>query len=145
MNIKFFNVILKKMKTIDVVINIIYRVTLVYFYWLMTTTVISQAALAQVTDISISKKANLLLFPTNPESVNILQTEAITLTQAVEIALRNNLDLQIAILELERSRSALRQVQADLFPNLNVNSNIARSQSTSNQLAAQPSLSSVRG
>ncbi|WP_233787967.1 hypothetical protein, partial [Dulcicalothrix desertica] len=33
------------------------------------------------------------------------------------------------MLELERSRSALRQVQAGLFPTLNLNSNIARSQS----------------
>ncbi|NJL09951.1 MAG: TolC family protein, partial [Calothrix sp. SM1_7_51] len=126
------------MKITDAVINIVYRVTLVYFYWLMATTVISQAALAQVTDISINKRANLLLFPTKPDSVKILETEAITLTQAIDIALRNNLDLQIAMLELKRSRSALRQVQADLFPNLNVNSNITRSQSASNQLAIQP-------
>jgi outer membrane protein TolC len=123
------------MKVTFIIIKIVYHTILLYYSWLMTGKFISQPVFAQVSSTLTQSQANSLKFPTKPEEVKILQTEAITLTQAIEIGLRNNIDLQISILELERSRSALRQVQAGLFPTLNLNSNITRSQSASNQLA----------
>ncbi|AFZ58162.1 TolC family protein [Anabaena cylindrica FACHB-243] len=67
---------------------------------------------------------NPLLFPTRPEEVKIQENVPITLTQALELAQRNNNDLQVVKLELERSRSALREAQSALFPNLGVNGSV---------------------
>ncbi|MBD2692699.1 TolC family protein [Anabaena catenula] len=70
---------------------------------------------------------NPLLFPTRPEEVKIQENVPITLIQALELAQRNNQELQIVKLELERSRSALRETQAALFPNINVNGSLTNS------------------
>ncbi|MBD2625217.1 TolC family protein [Trichormus variabilis] len=67
---------------------------------------------------------NPLLFPTRPEEVKIQENVPITLIQALELAQRNNQELQIVKLELERSRSALRETQAALFPSLGVNGSV---------------------
>ncbi len=80
----------------------------------------------QVPD-NLNPNPNPLQFPTKPEEVKIQGTVPITLTQALELAKRNNRDLQVAILELERSRSALRESQAALFPTLGLNSNLTNS------------------
>jgi outer membrane protein TolC len=70
---------------------------------------------------------NPLRFPTQAEEVTIQRTESITLTQALELAKRNNRTLQQAILDLERSRSALRQAQAVFSPNVTVNGTLNNS------------------
>ncbi|MDZ8105506.1 MAG: TolC family protein [Nostoc sp. DedQUE12a] len=75
----------------------------------------------------LNPNPNPLQFPTKPEEVKVQQTVPISLTQALELARRNNRDLQIAILELERSRSALRESQAALFPTLGINGNLTNS------------------
>ncbi|MEH1846551.1 MAG: TolC family protein [Nostoc sp.] len=72
----------------------------------------------------LNPNPNPLQFPTKPEEVRIQQTVPISLSQALELAKRNNQDLQVAILELERSRSALRESQAALFPTLGLNSSV---------------------
>ncbi|MDF5711959.1 MAG: TolC family protein [Nostoc sp. S4] len=77
----------------------------------------------QVPD-SLNPNPNPLQFPTKPQEVQIRETVPISLTQALELARRNNRDLQVAILELERSRSALRESQATLFPSLGLNANL---------------------
>ena len=64
---------------------------------------------------------NPLLFPTKPEEVEIIGTQPITLDQSIELAYRNNEDLQVALLQLDQSRSALRQAQAALYPTLSIN------------------------
>ncbi|WP_445635392.1 Transporter [Nostoc sp. DSM 114161] len=91
---------------------------------------------SQVPDY-LNPNPNPLQFPTKPEEVRIQQTVPISLTQALELARRNNRDLQIAILGLERSRSALRESQAALFPTLGLNGNLTNSgngfRSTSSQ------------
>jgi outer membrane protein TolC len=76
---------------------------------------------------SLIPNANPLQFPTKPEEVKIKETVPISLTQALELAERNNRDLQVAILQLERSRSALRESQAALFPTLGLNGNLTNS------------------
>ncbi|NJL85356.1 MAG: TolC family protein [Leptolyngbyaceae cyanobacterium SM1_1_3] len=74
---------------------------------------------------------NPLLYPTQTDEVEIIGTQPITLTQAIELAYRNNEDLQIALLELERSQSALREAQAALYPTLSAGSDLTARQSTS--------------
>ncbi|MEH2206267.1 MAG: TolC family protein [Nostoc sp.] len=72
----------------------------------------------------LNPNPNPLQFPTKPEEVRIQGTVPISLAQALELAKRNNRDLQVAILQLERSRSALRESQAGLFPTLGINSSV---------------------
>ncbi|MEA5627700.1 TolC family protein [Nostoc sp. UHCC 0251] len=78
--------------------------------------------------------SNPLQFPTKPEEVRLQGNEAITLAQALELARRNNRDLQVSLLDLERTRAALREAQAALLPTLDVSTDITRSQSAGNQL-----------
>ncbi|MDZ8258284.1 TolC family protein [Nostoc sp. ChiQUE01b] len=75
----------------------------------------------------LNPNPNPLQFPTKPEEVKIQGTVPISLAQALELAKRNNRDLQVAILQLERSRSALRESQAALFPTLGINSSVTNS------------------
>nr|WP_230967203.1 TolC family protein [Nostoc commune] len=78
--------------------------------------------------------SNPLQFPTKPEEVRLQGNQPISLAQALELARRNNRDLQVSLLELERNRAALREAQAALLPTLNVNTDVTRSQSASSQL-----------
>ncbi|MEH2180574.1 TolC family protein [Nostoc sp.] len=75
----------------------------------------------------LNPNPNPLQFPTKPEEVRIQETVPISLAQALELAKRNNRDLQVAILQLERSRSALREAQAALFPSLGLDSSVTNS------------------
>ncbi|MCC5598045.1 TolC family protein [Nostoc favosum] len=75
----------------------------------------------------LNPNPNPLQFPTKPEEVRIQRNVPISLAQALELAKRNNRDLQVAILELERSRSSLRESQAALFPTLAINSSLINS------------------
>lgn len=81
--------------------------------------------------------SNPLQFPTKPEEVTFQGNQPITLAQALELARRNNRDLQVSQLELERNKAALREAQAALLPTLGISTDITRSQSASNQLASK--------
>ncbi|MEH2135368.1 TolC family protein [Nostoc sp.] len=87
--------------------------------------------------------SNPLLFPTKAEEVTFQGNQPITLAQALELARRNNHDLQVSILQLERSRAAVREAQAALLPTLGVSADITRGQSASSQL--QDELSRQQG
>jgi outer membrane protein TolC len=76
---------------------------------------------------SLNPNPNPLQFPTKPEEVRIQRSVPLTLAQALELARRNNRELQVALLELERSQSAVREAQAALLPNANVSTNITNS------------------
>ncbi|USR91197.1 TolC family protein [Phormidium yuhuli AB48] len=78
---------------------------------------------------------NFLRFPTRPEEVDIEGIQPITLNQALELAVRNNLDLRQAELSLEQSLASLRETQADLFPNVNLSSNLTWSDSANARLS----------
>ncbi|MCU0536270.1 MAG: TolC family protein [Hydrococcus sp. Prado102] len=67
---------------------------------------------------NLNPNANPLLFPTKPEEVEIDITEPISLNQAVELALRNNKDLQSARITLERRQAELDEARSLLYPNL---------------------------
>src|SRR4028118_1807532 len=83
---------------------------------------------------SLEPNPNPLLFPTNPEDVRIEQTESITLQQAIDLARRNSQVLQIAQQQVEQSRSALREQQAALYPDLNFQMSASRSVSAGGEL-----------
>ncbi|MEA5502170.1 TolC family protein [Halotia wernerae UHCC 0503] len=83
---------------------------------------------------NLNPNTNPLQFPTKPEEVRLQVNQPITLLQALELARRNNRDLQVSLLELERSQAALREAQAALLPTLGVSADITRSQSASSQL-----------
>lgn len=87
----------------------------------------------------LTPNPNPLQFPTRPEEVTTQGEQPLTLQQALEIARRNNRDLQVALLELERSQAALKEAQAALFPNLSIQTDIIRNQSASGQLQSEAS------
>lgn len=84
----------------------------------------------------LNPNPNPLQFPTKPEEVRIRGTQPITLQQALDLARRNNRQLQVAELTLERSRAALREAQAAEYPTFSINSDLTRSQSASGQIQA---------
>ena len=87
----------------------------------------------------LTPNPNPLQFPTRPEEVDIERTEALTLQQVVELVRRNNRDLQVAQLQLERAQAAVREARSGLFPtvDLDVTFSGGRSTQTELQLEAQ--------
>lgn len=85
----------------------------------------------------LNPNPNPLQIPTRPEEVQVRGTQPITLQQALGLARRNNRQLQIAELNLERSRASLREAQAALYPQFSLSSNLSRSQSASSQLQTE--------
>jgi outer membrane protein TolC len=63
---------------------------------------------------------NPLLTPTQPEEVEIVGTQPLSLETAVELAYRNNEQLQIALLQLERAQSGLRAELAQRLPTVDL-------------------------
>ena len=68
----------------------------------------------------LDPSGNPLSFPTEAEEVEVDTAQLITLEQAIELALKNNRDIQEARLQVERSKAELRQQQAALYPNLDL-------------------------
>lgn len=66
-----------------------------------------------------NSSSNPLLFPTKPQEVKIENTKPISLKDAVEIALKNNEELQVARLQLERSQEGLNEALATKLPTVN--------------------------
>ena len=64
---------------------------------------------------------NPLLIQTQPEEVDIIGTQPLTLEEALELAYRNNPDLRVSLLELEQRQASLREAQAALFPTVSLN------------------------
>lgn len=85
----------------------------------------------------LQSNPNPLQYPTKPEEVRLGATQPISLEQVLEAARRNNKQLQVTLLELERSRAQLREAQAELLPNLNVNTTVSRGQSSGTQLGVE--------
>ncbi|MBD2494945.1 TolC family protein [Nostoc sp. FACHB-280] len=95
----------------------------------------------QIPAENLNPSANPLQFPTKPEEVQIQRTVPLSLAQTLELARRNNRTLQVTILELERSRAALRESQASLFPSLNINGSVTNSGNGFSSNSSQPSTS----
>ncbi|MBD2185514.1 TolC family protein [Aerosakkonema funiforme] len=86
---------------------------------------------------NLQPNPNPLQFPTRPEEVNIEVTQPLTLQQVLELARRNNRQLQIALLELERTRAALREAQAALYPTADLQVDAAGGRSTQSELSIE--------
>jgi outer membrane protein TolC len=85
----------------------------------------------------LNPSPNPLLFPTKPEEVTVQANQPITLAQALELAKRNNNELQVSILQLERSRGSLKEQQASLLPTVGLTGRITNSRSSSSTLQAK--------
>jgi outer membrane protein TolC len=71
--------------------------------------------------------ANPLSFPTTPEEVELVGTQPLTLEQAIELAIRNNTELQTTRLELQRLQAVLREAEANNYPTVDLNTNLSYS------------------
>lgn len=74
---------------------------------------------------------NPLLYPTQTEEVEIIGSQPITLEEALTLVRRNSRDLQVAQLELERSRAALREAQAANYPTVQAGAGLQADESGS--------------
>lgn len=81
---------------------------------------------------NLNPNANPLIFPTQPEEVEIENVEPITLNQAIELALKNNKDFQAARITLEQRQAELDEARAALYPNLSTQVQFDRSGQTQN-------------
>lgn len=75
----------------------------------------------------LNPSPNRLIFPTRPGEAQIRSTQPITLQQALELAERNNRDLEVSRLQVEQSRAAIREARAGNFPTLGLTANLTRS------------------
>ena len=85
----------------------------------------------------LNPSVDKLELPDTPEEVDIDITQPITLEQAVELAIRNNTDLQEARLNVRRSRRELQQARAALYPTLDLSSDLINSDTASNNRSAE--------
>lgn len=83
----------------------------------------------------LNPNPNPLYFPTQPEDVRLRGIQPITLEQALELAKRNNRDLQIAARQLERSQASLREAEADLYPSVTAQGSLTQSRSATSALS----------
>lgn len=74
----------------------------------------------------LNPSPNPLQVPTEPSAVRIQGTQPITLQQAQELAGRNNHSLQVGQLTVERSRAAVREQQATVYPTLGVSGELTK-------------------
>ncbi len=82
---------------------------------------------------NLNPAGNPLLFPTKPAEVETTIRQAVTLNQALELALSNNPDLQQARIALDRERASLTAARAALFPTLSTNFSFSRDSSAGAQ------------
>lgn len=75
----------------------------------------------------LTTPANPLLFPTKPEEVQLQGVRALTLEETIELAERNNRDLDVSRLQVQQQQAAVREAQASLYPTLDLQSNLSRS------------------
>ncbi len=85
----------------------------------------------------LNPSPNPLLYPTKAEEVKVQGTQPISLSQALELAKRNNNDLQVSVLQLERSKSVLREAQAALMPSVELSGDVTNSLSADATLNAK--------
>ena len=91
----------------------------------------------ELAPLYLDPSPNPLLFPTDPSEVAIEGTQPLTLKQAIDLARRNNIELQQSKLQLERSQAQLRQALAANLPTLTFQSGLQRSQSANSEISAR--------
>lgn len=83
---------------------------------------------------NLNSSGNPLLFPTKAREVDTNIRQAITLNQAIELALKNNIDLQKANIALEVEQANLEAARSALFPTLDTQFQFSRDSSPSTEL-----------
>ncbi|BAY83135.1 outer membrane efflux protein [Calothrix parasitica NIES-267] len=83
---------------------------------------------------SLDPSANPLQYPTKPSEVRVEQNQPLTLEQALEFARRNNQELQVALLQLDRAKAGLKVARAALLPNVGLSAEVRRSSSAQSEL-----------
>jgi outer membrane factor, OMF family len=69
----------------------------------------------------LNPSPNPLSFPTNPEEVEVGSQKPITLKQAIEISLKNNKEVEVSRLNVERAEKVLDEANAELYPTFDLN------------------------
>ena len=77
----------------------------------------------------LNPSADSLSLPTKEEAVEVGPEQPITLEQAIELAIRNNKDIEDARLDVERAQEVVRENKAPLFPSLQLGSGLTYSDS----------------
>ncbi len=87
--------------------------------------------------VPLNPEPKVLDVPTVPEDVTIDLNldQAITLEQALELAKRNNRDLQVVELELRQSKAALAEAKAAELPSLSAQASLNRTDSALTRIA----------
>lgn len=78
----------------------------------------------------LNPSGNPLIFPTTPDEVDIRAVQPLTLNQTIELALRNNKELQSARLQLEQRQEQLREQRSRWLPTMDAQFNFSRDSST---------------
>ncbi len=69
----------------------------------------------------LNPSPNPLSFPTNPDEVEVGSQKPITLKQAIEISLKNNKEIEVSRLNVERAEQVLKEANAALYPTFDLN------------------------
>jgi OMF family outer membrane factor len=85
--------------------------------------------------IPLNPDPKVLDVPKVPEEVTIDTHQPITLQQALDLARRNNRDLQVIELELRQSQAALREAQAANLPTISAQGSLTRTDSATARIA----------
>ncbi len=75
----------------------------------------------------LNPSPNPLSFPTQADEVKVGTEQPITLEQAIEIALKNNKEIEEARIQVERSEAVLREARAALYPTFDLESGFSYS------------------
>jgi OMF family outer membrane factor len=86
---------------------------------------------------NLNPNSDPLVIPTQPQQVEIKETVLLTLEQAIQLANRNNRELKIVQLQLERSRASLDAEEAALFPSLSLDGNLTRNLDASGEIQVE--------
>ncbi len=84
-----------------------------------------------------AEPAASLQVPKAPAEVAITTTAPLTLEQSIELGRRRNRDLQIAAIQIQQQREALREVRASLYPAVTTQAGITRSDSAQAAIAVK--------
>ncbi|WP_299403756.1 TolC family protein [Acaryochloris sp. IP29b_bin.148] len=94
-------------------------------------TALGQPAETPTAKVELNRDTDLLNLPVQSEAVKIDLNQPITLQQAYELALRNNLNLQVSELQLQQNQAVLQQAKAANWPTVSVQSALTRTDSAS--------------
>ncbi len=82
----------------------------------------------------LNPNSNPLSFPTQAEEVEVDEQQPISLEQAIELALKNNREIEAARLSVQRNQEALREAKAALYPTVDSDATLQNSDSDADTL-----------